>query len=232
MKPALSKEFDIRAAVVTGLLADGLQRNQIRLEIPLDTASSNGRGDIVVLHSDRLLCVELKSGKDKYCEKALSLQCEAYHRAFDAVAIVADYAHYRAIRHPEEVSPQGWTRYAYTSDNWQVPHATYYHNSRIIGDKHITSEPKAVESLIAHLRNWTESRHTSVHEMGRLLWASEIKQRFGFKTKGDFITHARENMCLAELRPHVIMALQTRPDNEWEKSFWNRYAKELAEKNS
>lgn len=55
----VSNEYDIRACVIRYLLADGWKREDLRIEIPLDTASSNGRADILCLGKDYIGHIDL-----------------------------------------------------------------------------------------------------------------------------------------------------------------------------
>lgn len=86
----VTKEFDIRLAVVDELLAAGIDQKNIRIQIPLDTNSSEGRADIVLLLDGKIFCIELKSGSDKAEKDVLNRQIEPYRRAFDGVGVIVD----------------------------------------------------------------------------------------------------------------------------------------------
>ena len=66
-----SNEDDLRLCVIRQLLTEGWKREDIRLEIPMCTASSGGRADIVCLSDKYIGAIELKSGKDKYCPNSI-----------------------------------------------------------------------------------------------------------------------------------------------------------------
>jgi hypothetical protein len=211
VKPPKSCEFDIRSAVVRRLLLDGFARDQIRLEIPLDIASSEGRADIVLL-TDRIQGIELKSGKDKFCPVAIKEQCRQYNRAFDACGTVIDVAHRREW---DEKLDHG-TRF---HSNWREVDVQYCHESRQL--QTVWREP--IPDLCNQLFQWP-SQKTSVYDMCLLLWAAEAKDIAGSKTgKYEFCNRMREYGRLSEVRPLVIASLKNRPLNKWEASFWRRF---------
>ena len=75
-----SKDFDVRRAIVRRLLDAGIDRRDIRHELTLDTSSSGGRVDLVVLRDRRLIGIEIKSGGDKL--DRLAGQLVAMRRVF------------------------------------------------------------------------------------------------------------------------------------------------------
>lgn len=212
-----SNEFDIRAAVVRQLLADGLERRQIRIEIPLDTASHTGRGDIVVLTS-RITCIELKSGKDIYCAKAIKEQCTQYNRSFDAVGTVIDLSHKREWEEKIEHWPGAAPR-TYTRDNWHDVDIQYCHATRQLQDRWGTP----VNHFFSNYENRFRSYKTCVYDMASILWADEARAISGMKTKSSYTAWVRENACLKDVRPKVIDALLNRCLNQWEAKFWAKF---------
>lgn len=206
-----SGQYDIQKAVVSSLLVDGIKRNEIRLEIPLDTASYMGRGDVVII-KERLLCIELKSGKDKFCPVDLKRQCEQYNRSFDAVGVVIDVAH----RREREESNNGRT---YKTHNWGNVDIQYRHDKKALED----AWNKPVSGILNNYENRFKSYHTAACDMARILWASEIKELTGLKTKNAYVERTREEGCLRDVRKLVLSALKTRPLNLWEMNFWERY---------
>ena len=212
-----STENDIRKAVVNKLLSEGLAKYQIRIEIPLDTGSYGGRADIVVL-SNALGCIELKSGKDKYAEEALKQQCKQYERAFDGCITCVDLVHYRG----KDMEIHG-----YKTDNWSAVDVQYSHErGRLEHPNAATHREECLNqefssSLTDRIFRWRNP--TCNYDVCRLLWASEIKELFGTKqTKNGFVNDMRENGKLSELRPLVIKALRNRPLNKWEEAFWEQ----------
>lgn len=217
----LSTENDIRKAVVNKLLSEGLSKDQIRIELPLDTGSCGGRADIVVL-SNALGCIELKSGKDKYTKEALEQQCNQYKRAFDGCITCVDLVHYRE----KDVGVRGSVTGAYyKTDNWSAVDVQYSHKRRRLEHPNTACSREEFvnqefsNSLIDLVFRWQNP--TCIYDVCLLLWASEIKELFGTKqTKSGFVDDMRENGKLSELRPLVIKALRNRPLNKWEDAFW------------
>ena len=192
-------------------MQDGIGRDQIRIEIPLDMSSSEGRADIVVL-TEQIRGIELKSGKDKFCPVAIKQQCQQYNRAFDACGTVIDVAH----RKERSEKLDHGTRF---HTNWHDVDAQYCHDTREIQSRYREPIPNLCEQLF----RWG-SRKTSVYDMCLLLWGQEIKEIAGKKTgKYDFCNDMRENGRLSEVRPLVIAALKKRPPNKWETAFWSRF---------
>jgi hypothetical protein len=92
-----SHDFDIRAAIVRELMRHGILRHDIRHEITLDSNSSGGRADIVVILNDAVLAgIEIKSGAESLARCVQRL--DAYARAFDAPVFVVDAAIARRSR--------------------------------------------------------------------------------------------------------------------------------------
>jgi len=225
-REARSVEYDIRACAVRCLMRLGADRKDIRIEIPLDTASSNGRADIVLLRPNGLFCVELKSGRDTFETDALKTQLDVYRRCFDAVALIADKVHRKTVQHKSERHYHTWE-----TDNWNDVHATYCHDTRSIGDFIAPrGEGKSVHPLLSlqHLFRWSaESCKTCVYDMLGILWADEIRAHCGSRTsKSGFISEARQSLCLNEARKIVCKSLRDRPLNAWEEKFWSRFNSE------
>jgi len=206
-----SCEDDIRKAIVLELLKRGIKRKHIRLEIPLDTASSCGRADIVIL-TNKIGCIELKSGKDKYCQDALKKQMEGYKRAFDGILSCVDVSHRRI----KEVKDNSYTGY-HTESNWQQPDLQYCHESKQV---QCMSGGEPYDFIGQMFR--FQGRNTSTYDMARMLWKCEAQEIIGYNgNKWDIIQDMRENGVLSKLRPKIIKQLKSRPLNEWEIKFWD-----------
>ncbi len=207
-----SDEYDIRSSVVKALLSEGIERENIRIEIPLDTASSNGRADIVVLLEKAIGCIELKSGKDKFKSEDVRQQCERYNRAFDYCGIIVDLSHKKITEYD---CGGGYTS---TRDNWSGVDASYCHETKQVTAKWRNGQ--IVENVFDY-----PSHKTCVYDMLSILWSSEVGKIIG-KAKGNkskFISVWREEKSLSEIRPLVIAALRERPFNCWEQKFWLRF---------
>jgi hypothetical protein len=199
----VSKDFDVRACLVRQLIADGVPRRDIRHDLTLDTSSSGGRADVVVLLEDSILGFEIKSGADTL--DRLKPQLERYERCFDNVHVVADKGHGDAVR------KTWWGSLAYC------------HERLILVDLW-NSQPARL-----HLEsNAGQSRETSLAPMMRLLWRSEteaVASALGFRRKGrrDAIEYVRENASLKQIRPLVIESLRQRRLSAWEAAFWRKF---------
>ena len=209
-----SNEYDIRVAVVKTLINEGVAIKDIRIEIPLDTASSNGRADIVLLINNKVGCIELKSGKDKYNEQDLRIQTDRYKRAFDyCIAVVDD------IHKQEKIIKKDFSNHLET--NWRAVDVSYNHQTN--------------EFNFGYLENFLQRIHqhpsytTCAYDMLNILWASDIKEITGKKsaTKCKIVNEWRQSRCLNDVRPLVRQALVERPLNKWEESFWEKYNNNL-----
>ena len=202
-----TKDFDVRAAIVIRLLSEGVARTDIRHELPLDTASSGGRADLVLIHNGLLHGIEIKSGADKL--DRVEEQARANRQAFDKAFTIAD------LRHAE-----GLKRYC-----------SAFHCAR--RGVFCWDHGKPHESL-THVITRTWNNKTSVGPMASLLWRKEIfkacgELRINARTRGDGLSHIRELVCLRDLRPLVIAALRGRGHSAWERSFWTRYDSECSQ---
>jgi hypothetical protein len=198
----LSRDFDLRSCLVRQLLSAGVGRRDIRHELPLDTGSSGGRANVVVLQTHALHGYELKSGQDTLTR--LPQQIRRYGQSFDHVHIVADERHLVAIN---------------GDDSWRT--VTYRHERRCLS-RLLSSNP--VECVLMARRSWT----TAPCFMARLLWRDEavrIGKILGVdkKTREGIIDWIAENACLRELRPLVVAELRTRELSAWESGFWQRF---------
>lgn len=201
----MMKEFDIRAAAVKTMLEQGIERSDIRIEIPLDTSSSGGRADIVLLNNELLRCIELKSQRDKVDVEKLWQQISPYEHCFDAVGVIVDFSHYKKI------------------ERSTIAHCTRYHiqDKAVIASYYGHGEPKKVNSITHELLY--PSYKTCVPYMARLLWREDIVKVIGKCTREGAFKQWRETMRLKDLRPIVIKALRQRPLNKWEEEFWKRF---------
>ena len=210
-----SKDFDVRRAIVRRLLDAGIDRRDIRHELTLDTSSSGGRVDLVVLRDRRLIGIEIKSGSDKL--DRLEGQLEAMRRAFDSCKVVIDTA----------------LRAKVGSRFWQAGPFFYNFAEDRLHDCWLADTPVDGAALIAEERGHA-SRRTTTRDMACLLWRDEavgvcqaLKMQVGTREKG--LDWLRENVSLKELRPLVIEELRGRTLNRWEEAFWRDYeGKEMA----
>lgn len=196
-----STDYDIRQAVVANLLEHGVARKNIRHEITLDTSSSDGRLDILVLNPRRLVAIEVKSGRDKL--DRLKQQRKAAERAVDYFLVASD------VRHREKM--------------WWSQVVWWHHDERQLrmGYTHSLVQPI----------NWCSADRTNVPAMARLLWRDEAvaaAQRIaeagcGHKTRVAAISWMKEQARLSDLRPLVAELIAARPLNRWEEAFWQRF---------
>lgn len=205
-----TNEYDIRAGVVRRLLADGWKRRDLRFEIPLSTASSGGRADVLCLDDSYIGCIELKSGRDKFCNNAIREQTKPYRRSFDYVAVIIDEWHLKAFKD------------AYGGANGYPNCSAVYHSSDdTIREYWRDSEPMIglADKLFAH-----KSSTTSPVDYACLLWKAEINKALGMKkNRCEAIAFVREEMALKDIRPLVIEQLRGRAHNKWEEAFWEKY---------
>ncbi len=206
-----SNEFDIRRAVVAGLLKSGVHRRDIRIEIPLDTNSSAGRADIVVLLDKKIGCIELKSGRDKFCRVAIRAQTDIYRRSFDYCATIVDKIHKK-----ETIEERSWGKQRVS--NWDDITAEYHHDTGLIVEDCGQYGPREIHFLPIKLFN-RMSHRTCVYDMLSILWKHDI----GRGTKCGTIEKWRQEKSLIEVREIVIAALHDRPFNKWEEKFWSQY---------
>ena len=206
--PAKTKDYDVRAAVVAALLDRGVPRGDIRHEITLDTASAGGRADVVVLHTARLITIEIKSGSDKL--DRLRDQIARYERSFDFVRVVADKRHAKAI-----------------FDTHSVYGAVYWcgETHQFVSGWHDALEPCEPKLMAPTYRY---SGETSVVNIARLLWRNEavrVSKELGGPagTRDAAIDWMRENARLRDVRPLVIDELRARIPNRWEDAFWKKF---------
>jgi hypothetical protein len=200
----MSGDFPIRCAVVRDLLAMGLERRAIRHELTLDTSSSGGRTDMVVLRDD-LTIIEIKSAKDRL--DRLDKQRGAARLAADRfIAIVA-------AKH--------WGL------EWLPDRLCYRADGSIACGPEDNRMRESVASLMQRPRG-QDDPDTSVRHMLRLLWAPEVEatsEKLGMKleTRYRALRWLGENARLSDVRPLVIDALLKRQPNRWEEAFWARF---------
>lgn len=205
-----SNDFDVRAAFVRRLLADGLTRRDIRHELTLDSASSDGRVDMALLLDSEIVGVEIKSGKDVL--DRLPDQIRANRLAFDRVAVVLDKRHMEG----KPVNPVA-ARASYTTAFW------LYADGAILDRINATEESRPLFQLRQYYSHSGRSDDTSPVHMARLLWRYQACEIVGCKTRVRALEVIRERMCLADLRPKVIALMRERQLSRWEESFWHRF---------
>jgi hypothetical protein len=205
-----SKDYDVRAAVVSALLAGGIPRSDIRHELTLDTYSSGGRADLVVLRDTRIIGIELKSGSDVLdrCEA----QCRGMDLAFDAYMVLADVS----LIKPRARSSNGhWVYFSSTNGLFsQYPEQLGYCGGNW--------RPFDMMWLGAWIGSFT-SRGTSPMWMASTLWANEVCALTGSRTRYKALEAIREGFTLKEVRRHTIAQLRGRSIGKWDLAFWQRY---------
>lgn len=197
-----SYDYDIRAGACLRLFEQGVERRSIRHEIPMGTASSGGRIDMLVL-TDRIVGIEIKSARDKLTR--LEEQRRAYSLACDGFLPLIDKKH---LGNGSDI---------YSAIPWCSEEGEFL--NAFGGRK---------PDLTAPTYSW--SNDTSIAAMARLLWASETKfvaeticGGTKFKTRMSSVDWLRENARLNEVRPLVIEHLRSRVLNRWEEAFWKRF---------
>ena len=116
MASSKSKDYDIRAAAVRHLLEHGWGRNCIRHELTLETSSSGGRADLVLLHDAGLVGIELKSACDTLDRCAD--QARTYGMAFDHRILLIDSRH---VAKDHTGWPRGPKCWAYNTGDVSLP---------------------------------------------------------------------------------------------------------------
>jgi hypothetical protein len=210
---ARSNDPMIRAALVRRLIDAGIPRNCIRHEITLDSSSSDGRADLVVIRDAALVGVEIKSGRDTL-ERLVS-QRPRYSARFDRVLLVCDERH-----KPWKDDLWGW-------EGWEAVTATF-DGSAI---KFVENYWSGMGALLNPPPKWCDSSgsYLAPRAMLQMLWANEIKAISGCGTRTSGIPHIAENVPLKGVRAAVINALRSRQLNRWEEKFWQAFDAEQRE---
>jgi hypothetical protein len=200
-----SNDFDIRFAVVKNLINSGVPRSDIRHEITLDTSSSGGRADIVLLRDGSITGYELKSAKDNLdrCKD----QKHSYEMAFDTSVLVVDSKW-------GPIGSDGFFDREKKNALWQN-HAIYK-GGKIV-DRYCAHEVPIISS------HFSASTTLSARRMISLLWASEVMSMVGASARFKGINAAAENMSIKDIRRGVVDALRRRRLNLWEEAFWERF---------
>lgn len=205
-----SKDYDLRAALTRELLRQGVARMDIRHEMPLNSHSSDGRVDVLLLHRDMLHGIEIKSGSDKL--DRLKDQCRALDRACDYTSAMIDVRHH-------------------ATDEWVYrPSRTWWWSTEAGFVELYRAEPSPWTPRLVQYHERMNSK-TAVPRMTRLLWRDEAiwaAKRLagatcGHRTRYDALDFMKEFASLKELRPLVCAALRGRELNNWEAGFWSRF---------
>lgn len=221
-----TNDLDLRVLVVDALLSHGVPRDAIRHEITLDSASSDGRADIVVALDREIIGIEIKSGKDKL--DRLETQREQYGCRFDKMCAVIDARHV----------PTGLER-------WQV--SNWFHKLRFgavavahrneSGALYLETERTSSygvpwEPRLVWERDCGATARQSPHAMLSMLWAGEASsiaaklvqaghiRPFAGDQRYRVIPHLAEHTSIALLRPLIAETLRARQLNKWEERFW------------
>lgn len=211
-----TNEYGIRKSAITRLLSEGISRGDIRLEITLDTSSSGGRADIVLLRDNAICGVELKSCLDK-TDRA-EQQIKSYGFCFDHSFLLSSSRHGEWLKSSSLRYTNRLGLYCPESRLFTDLYGHPYDDNRAI-----TSFP-ALTTRISRYKN----HETNTAMMARLLWrseATEIARQAGLRyaTRHCALNDIQEHMALKDLRPHVIAALRERPLNNWETAFWQQF---------
>jgi len=202
-----TKDYDVRSGIVRQLLSEGIERKNIRHEITLDTSSSGGRADLVILTDAAIIGIEIKSGSDTI--DRCSAQFEAYRTSFDAIHLVIDADLSKKITEKLD-----WDDIIFHSE--ELRFSNKWNDKRAL--------PGGLRFEISKIN----SSETSAISMARLLWRAETEFVTGsighrIKRRSDALKWIRENACLKELRPLVVKMLRQRIPNLWENSFWSKF---------
>lgn len=209
-KQQRSDDFAVRCGLVSYLLGRGIPRNHIRHEITLDSSSSGGRADVVLLSDGCITGFEIKSGKDTLmrCDDQLL----ASELAFDRSVLVLDRRHApwdENDRFVADAKIKLW------------PNTVIFHKGRIVSKygKH----PHYDWLSDPGFHEWHKSCRLSGRRMLSVLWANEITviSRGSLRHKG--ITVLSETLSIQDIRRGVVAALHTRQLNRWEATFWTRF---------
>ena len=205
-----TKDYDVRAAVVSALLANGVPRGDIRHELTLDTYSSGGRADLVILRDTRIVGIELKSGSDVLdrCEA----QSLAMDRAFDVYMVIADIS---LAKVRPTIGSHHWI-YFRASDGLFTQHPEQH------GYRGTDWTPFNIHWLTTYAGTFA-SRGTSPMWMASTLWADEVRPLTGSQTRCRALDTIRESFPLKDVRKHTVKQLRARNLGKWELAFWNRY---------
>lgn len=210
---ARSNDFMIRRELVRKLLETGIPRNHIRHETTLDSSSSDGRADLVVMRSERLIGVEIKSGVDTLAR--LAQQRPRYSARFDRIVLVCDAKHKPWDNGADYFGWQGWECCTATFDGENVSFGENYWNG--------------LGALISpQFREIERSDYLAPRAMLQMLWANEIatlcKARGSeIDTRSRGIPFLAESYSMKELRAGVSAALIARQLNRWEEKFWTQF---------
>jgi hypothetical protein len=249
-KAARTKDIDLRLFITHQLLASGIKREDIRHEITLDQASSDGRADMVVLDDRWLTGIELKSGSDKLDRCAT--QAGQYAARFDQSILVADVR----LRPPMvEYQSTAWDR----AERRNVDVVRQRNPSNDTGFPSLYAvERNAETGAIEFVRDqkwgcglnvgapWQENAKLEREQrrghapivlgsMMSLLWADEVRA-VACQLVADgkippapgpqrcvVIPHLQERASVAMVRPLIVQRLRTRRLNKWEEAFWRTF---------
>jgi hypothetical protein len=244
MKSPRTKDIDVRIAITSRLLASGWKRRDIRHELTLDSSSSDGRADMVLLDEDWLTGIEIKSGADRLdrCEE----QARRYHARFDSSLLVMDPRH-----EPPNPPP--------IQHEWGVSHPSAPNNTGF--DYIALAVPEGASITFTRpvrwyprwskypwdRENWEVERGRSrgqqrqvISDVLSLLWADEaltvaaqlvqeghVPQSAQCRTRSGTIHNLHEHASIARLRPLIVAALRARQLNRWEQAFWKTYDQKM-----
>jgi hypothetical protein len=212
IEPAIkSDDYEIRRELVKHLILGGITRDSIRHEATLDTYSSGGRADVVLLMPHNVWGLEIKSARDNL--DRCSDQAATYRAAFECSAIVLDRKYYPAKESfGYRDRPPGWSE-AF----WYDPDAS----------PRLQNQWLKEANILALLRG-AKSRHVSPYALLSLLWAREAcnvaaKAGINAGTRHRAIELAAPAASLNDLGRWVSAEMRRRPLNRWEQAFWKKF---------
>lgn len=206
---AKNRDADIRMALVQRLLARGIERCSIRHEITLDSHSSDGRADLVVLRPGQIIGVEIKSASDKL--DRLEKQRPRYSARFDRIVLICDERH----------KPWSTSDY-YGWQGWECCTARSTDSGVIEFDENYWTGLGAFQHPAD---GWDRSGHLSARAMLEMLWADEVRGMRGSATatRTSCIPWLADNLPMKDIRAGVAAALGARQLNRWEERFWSAF---------
>ena len=205
-----TKDYDLRAALVRVLLNAGVPRSDIRHEVTLDSASSDGRADMVVVRPNTLIGLEIKSCVDKL--DRLETQTGRYSSRFDFIGLVYSNRHSAAV---EKMRWKGWlTIEAKIGEDMSIDFAGGFYGPQWIW---LEDELRGY-----HRRNVSPACMLEMLDRSCVL---DVARKLGYagSTRSGAIPMLAEHHSIRQIRAEVAWMLQHRGLNRWEEAFWARF---------
>lgn len=244
MKSPRTKDIDLRIAITSRLLASGWDRRDIRHELTLDSSSTDGRADMVLLDERWLTGIEIKSGADRLdrCEE----QGRRYHARFDSSLLVMDARHEPPnpppihfpghITHPSAPNETGFKYVALAvrdgaSISLTRPVRWYQRwdhypwdraNWKLECERSRGQQPQVISDLLSLL--WADEAWAVA---AQLVQEGHVPPSGQCRTRSGLIPHLHEHASIARLRPLIVAELRARQLNKWEQAFWKTYDQKM-----